>query len=114
MEDDRHGHAGRERVSTFTLASPYPYRVAHRYRAASGTAKSCEQTKTATPTTLCQVFGLPQTTPKSTGLSAVYFNTNEGHAVDTRTRYFEGEFSMTADYKGLGCSCAAVPIKKSP
>ena len=89
--------------TTFTLASPYPYRVPHRYRVISGSATSCEQTDNSLPTT-CQVFGLPLTTPKSTGLSAVYFNTNEGHAVDTRSRYFEGEFSMTADTKGLGCS----------
>jgi hypothetical protein len=97
--------------SSFTLASPYPYRVAHKYRAVSGTAKSCEPT-TARDTTppLCQTFGLDQTTPKPTGLSAVYFNTNEGHAVDTRSRYFEGEFSMTADTKGLGCT--AVPKMK--
>ncbi len=33
----------------------------------------------------------------------MYFNTNEGQAVDTRTRSFEGEFQMTADDKGLGC-----------
>ena len=86
--------------STFTLASPYPYRVEHRYRAVSGTVKSCEHTNHATVTTTCQVFGLSPTTPKNSGLSAVYFNTNEGHAVDTRTRYFEGEFSMTADTQG--------------
>ena len=34
----------------------------------------------------------------------MYFNTNEGHDVDTRTRYFEGTFAMTADSKGLDCS----------
>ena len=39
---------------------------------------------------------MSSSTPKNTGLSAVYFNTNEGHAVDTRTHYFEGEFAMTA------------------
>ena len=95
--------------TTFNLASPYPYRVEHRYRAVSGAATTCEQTDNSAPTT-CQVFGLTQTTPKSTGLSAVYFNSNEGHAIDTRSRYFEGEFSMTADTKGLGC--ADVPKMK--
>jgi hypothetical protein len=39
----------------------------------------------------------------------VYFNTLEGHAVDTRTRYFEGEFNMTADGKGLGCVNKGTP-----
>ena len=89
--------------TTFNLASPYPYRVPHRYRVISGSAKSCEQTDNSAATT-CQVFGLPLTTPKNSGLSAVYFNTNEGHAVDTRSRYFEGEFRMSADTKGLGCT----------
>jgi hypothetical protein len=91
--------------STFNLSSPYPYRVPHKYRAVSGDAKSCDPVDARdTNPPLCQEFGLPLTDPKNTGLSAVYFNTNEGHAVDTRTRYFEGEFRMTADSKGLGCS----------
>ena len=97
--------------SSFTLSSPYPYRVAHRYRATSGTAKSCEHTDHSAATTTCQVFGFAQTTPKNSGLSAVYFNTNEGHAIDTRTRYYEGEFSMTAD-NNANLSCAAVPTTK--
>ena len=96
--------------SNFTLASPYPYRVEHRYRAVSGTVKSCEQTDHSAATT-CRVFGQPLTTPKNSGLSAVYFNTNEGHAVDTRTRYFEGEFTMTAD-NNSNLNCAAVPKTK--
>ena len=96
--------------SNFTLASPYPYRVEHRYRAVSGTVKSCEQTDHSAATT-CRVFGQPLTTPKNSGLSAVYFNTNEGHAVDTRTRYFEGEFTMTAD-NNSNLDCAAVPKTK--
>ena len=91
--------------TTFNLASPYPYRVPHKYRAVSGAAKTCDPaTAKDTNPPLCQTFGLPLTTPKATGLSAVYFNTNEGHDVDTRTRYFEGEFRMTADTKGLGCT----------
>ncbi len=76
----------------------------------SGTAKSCEQTDHSAATT-CRVFGQPLTTPKNSGLSAVYFNTNEGHAVDTRTRYFEGEFKMTAD-NNSNLNCAAVPKTK--
>jgi hypothetical protein len=99
--------------STFNISSPYPYRVAHKYRAVSGSAKSCNPT-TAKDTNppLCQTFGLTQTTPQNTGLSAVYFNSNEGHDIDTRTRYYEGEFEMTADSKGLGCSAVA-PTKFS-
>jgi len=102
--------------SSFTLSSPYPYRVEHRYRAVSGTAKSCEHTDNSVATT-CQKFGLPLVTPKDSGLSAVYFNTNEGHAIDTRTRYFEGEFTMTAstltdpDTKA-NLSCPAIPKTK--
>ena len=98
--------------TTFNLASPYPYRVEHRYRAVSGAATTCEQTDHSAPTT-CQVFGLPLTTPKNSGLSALYFNTNEGHAIDTRTRYYEGEFSMTADSRPEPeLSCPAVPKTK--
>ena len=88
-----------------TLSSPYPYRVEHNYRATSGGTNISPTVK----------FGLGQVTPKSTGLSAVFFNTNEGHAVDTRTRYFEGEFAMSAGAQG----CTNVgytdnkPIKKS-
>ena len=97
--------------STFNLSSPYPYRVAHKYRAVSGTAKTCDPPDALDTT--CQTFGLPQTTPQNTGLSAVYFNSNEGHAIDTRTRYYEGEFSMTADSKE-GLNCAPVdPVKFS-
>jgi hypothetical protein len=96
--------------TTFNLASPYPYRVEHRYRAVSGAATTCEQTDHSAATT-CQVFGLPLTAPKNSGLSALYFNTNEGHAIDTRTRYYEGEFSMTAD-NNANLNCAAVPKTK--
>ncbi|MGH3474556.1 MAG: CotH kinase family protein [Aeromicrobium sp.] len=96
--------------TSFSLSSPYPYRVAHRYRAVSGTAKSCDQIDHSAPTT-CKVFGKPLVTPKNSGLSAVYFNTNEGHAIDTRSRYYEGEFNMTADNKA-GLNCPAVPTQK--
>ncbi len=77
--------------TTFSVSSPY--RVEHNYRAVSGLVTTPEV-----------AFGLEQATPKNSGLSAVYFNTNEGHSVNTRSRYFEGEFSMTADTKGFGCS----------
>ena len=86
--------------TTFSLPSPYPYRVAHNYRALS--------VATTTPSVS---FGLGQVTPKNSGLSAVYFNTNEGASVNTRTHYFEGEFAMTADTKGLGCSAVSTNKK---
>jgi hypothetical protein len=86
--------------STFSAPSSYVYRVAHNYRAVSGTAISNTQS-----------YGLPASTPKNSGLAALYFNTNEGHAVDTRSRYFEGEFTMTASTKGP--ACAAVPTVKN-
>ncbi len=86
---------------TFTAPSPYPYRVEHNYRAVAGAHVSN-----------VRPFGLGQVTPKNSGLSAVYFNTNEGASVNTRTRYFEGEFTMTASSKVP--ECGAIPtIKKS-
>ena len=92
--------------TTFSLPSPYPYRVAHNYRA-----------KSVSTTTPPVSFGLPLVTPKASGLSAVYFNTNEGHAVDTRSRYFEGEFAMTASTKVPACAAVdstTIPdLKKS-
>jgi hypothetical protein len=79
-------------TAAFIAPSPYPYRVPHNYRAIAGANVSNVQT-----------FGLGQVTPKNSGLSAVYFNTNEGHSVDTRTHYFEGEFAMTASSKLPEC-----------
>jgi hypothetical protein len=42
-------------------------------------------------------------TTKNTGLSTIYLNTNEGHSINTRTRYFEGEFTMTASSRLPEC-----------
>ena len=80
-------------ATTFKLSGAYPYRVSHNYRARS--------VATTTPT---MAFGLGQVAPKSSGLSALYFNTNENHAVDTRTHYFEGEFAMSASSNFPGCT----------
>jgi CotH protein len=88
-----------------TLSSPYPYRVEHKFRAVVGANKS-NTVK----------FGLGQVTPKSTGLAAVYFNTNEGHAVDSRDHYNEGEFAMTAGAEGctdIGYTDPSTRVKKS-
>lgn len=48
-------------------------------------------------------------TTKNTGLSTIYLNTNEGHSIDTRSRYFEGTFAMTGSTKVP--ECAAVPTQ---
>ena len=88
-------------LAKFTISSPYL--VPHSYRARSGEAISPEVKPAALP--------LPT---KNTGVPQVYFNTNEGDTVNTRTRYFEGEFSMTvpAD-NGLPECTVVAPIKKS-
>ncbi len=85
----------------FTISSPYL--VPHSYRARSGEAVSPEVKPPALP--------LPT---KNTGVPQVYFNTYESDTVNTRTRYFEGEFSMTvpAD-NGLPECTAVAPVKKS-
>ncbi len=76
--------------TTFSIADPRE--VSHSYRAVSGSSV----TNTVT-------FAAPLPS-KATGLSQVYFNSNEGDSVNTRTRYFEGEFSMTS-----GNGCGSVP-----
>jgi hypothetical protein len=77
---------------TFSVSSSNLYRVAHKYRAIAGSTTSNEVE-----------FKVPATSPKSTGLSAVYYNTNEGAAVDSRETEREGEFSMTASTKAPEC-----------
>ncbi len=72
-----------------------PLEIKHQYRAISGSSTSNEVAYAATAVT------------KNTGLSTVYLNTNEGHAIDTRTRYFEGGFSMTASSKIPACAAVA-------
>lgn len=54
-------------------------------------------------------FAAPATT-KSTGLSTLYFNSNEGRSVNTRERYFEGQFSMTGSSALPECQ----PVKTQP
>lgn len=80
--------------TTFSISNPLE--VKHKYRAVSGA------------TTNIVEFAAPLPS-KNTGLSQLHFNTYEGDTVNTRTRYFEGEFTMTA-----GAECSAVaPITKS-
>jgi hypothetical protein len=88
-------------LAKFTVSSPYL--VQHVYRVRSGEAISPEVKPAALP--------LPA---KSTGLPQVYFNTYEGDTVNTRTRYFEGQFTMTVPADNGEPECAAVPtITKS-
>jgi hypothetical protein len=76
--------------TTFSISDPRE--VAHQYRAVSGSTIS---------NTVTFAAPLPS---KATGLSNVYFNSYEGDSVNTRTRWFEGEFSMTS---GAGCGSVA-------
>jgi hypothetical protein len=83
--------------TTFSVSDPLE--VKHTYRAVSG-ATDTNSVDFAAP--------LPSV---ATGLSQVYFNSNEGDSVNTRTRYFEGEFSMSGSTKNAspqGTPCAAI------
>ncbi|MGH3457126.1 CotH kinase family protein [Aeromicrobium sp.] len=80
--------------TTFSISDPRE--VSHEYRAVSGGVVS---------NTVTFAAPLPS---KATGLSQVYFNSYEGDSVNTRTRYFEGEFSMTP---GAGCGAVTTTPK---
>ena len=67
----------------------------------SGTGKSNEV-----------AFAPPLETPNPTGIAQVHFDTYEGDAVNTRDRYFEGQFSMREERQGPACSDIA-PMMKS-
>ena len=79
-------------ATTFKIADPRE--VSHEYRAVSGGVVT---------NTVTFAAPLPK---KATGLSQVYFNSNEGDSVNTRSRWFEGEFSMTGSSKA-GCGAVA-------
>jgi hypothetical protein len=97
--------------TTFTLTDKLE--VKHTYRGTSGSGHTPE------------VVFQPTFTPDNpygvnTRLSEVHFNTYEGDSVNTRDRYFEGEFSMTSsteaiDLDGPGgagaATCAAAPAQ---
>ena len=90
--------------TTFTISNPLE--VEHTYRAVSGSTTSNE-IKFAAP--------LP-TNPygTDTGLSEVHFNTYEGDTVNTRTRYFEGAFSMTASEKKVPPPTRMMSERRAP
>jgi CotH kinase protein len=78
--------------TTFTLADKLE--VKHTYRATSGSGHTPE-VAFQPPFTQDNPYGI------STGVSEVHFNTYEGDTVNTRDRYFEGEFSMTSSSKAM-------------
>jgi hypothetical protein len=77
-----------------------PLEVAHSYRAV---------TDDDDETTSNEVTFAASATTKKTGLSTIYLNTNEGHSINTRKRYFEGQFTMTASSRLP--ECTAVPTQ---
>ena len=79
-------------TTTFKISDPRE--VSHQYRAVSGSSITNIVTFAAPPNS------------RATGLSQVYFNSYEGDSVNTRTRWFEGEFSMTSSFKA---GCGSVP-----
>ncbi len=84
--------------TTFKVSDPRE--VSHQYRAVSGSATSNIVT-----------FAAPLPS-RATGLSQVHFNAYEGTNVNSRDRYFEGEFSMTSSSKA-GCGAVAKTPKAS-
>ena len=85
---------------TFTISNPLE--VAHDYQAFSGSSSTNVLEDVAAPLPT-KPFGI------DTGLSEVHFNTYEGDNVNTRTRYFEGAFSMTSSERNAsptGTPCA--------
>ncbi|HWL48797.1 MAG TPA: CotH kinase family protein [Acidimicrobiia bacterium] len=77
--------------TTFTM--PHRLEVEHTYRAISGSTESNPIKFAAALAT--NPYGT------DTGLSELHFNTYEEDFPDTRDRYFEGEFSMTASDKSV-------------
>jgi hypothetical protein len=85
-----------------TFALDDPLEVSHRYRAVTTPSGAGAATISNEVT-----FAAAKTT-KNTGLSTVYLNTNEGHSINTRKRYFEGEFSMTASSRLPECKAVDI------
>lgn len=78
-----------------------PLEVSHSYRAVT----EVDDVETVSN----QVTFAASATTKKTGLSTVYFNSNEGRSVNTRSRYFEGQFTMTGS--SALPECTAVPTQ---
>ncbi|MGB7962071.1 MAG: CotH kinase family protein [Propionicimonas sp.] len=84
-------------VANFSVSNPLE--VEHSYRAVSGGVSSNTQ-----------VFSAPESA-KVTRLPQVYFNTNEGATVNTRSRYFEGRFSLVQASNPAYPECATASGK---
>ncbi len=86
-----------KQTSTFTASFTVsdPFELSHTYRVITGTSP-------VYPSNDITAFAAPGA--KTTGLSQVHFDTNEGASVNTRARYFEGQFSMTASSEYPGCT----------
>ena len=69
--------------TTFYISDPLE--VNHQYRAVSN----------GIPSTNSVIWAGPLL-DKDTGLATVHFNSNDGESVNTRTKYFKGEFAMKA------------------
>jgi hypothetical protein len=82
-------------ATKFTLSNPLE--VTHAYRAITRPSGGSVATISNTVT-----FAAARAS-KHTGLPTVYLDTNEGASINTRSRYFEGQFEMTA---GAGCGAA--------
>ncbi|MGH3457127.1 CotH kinase family protein [Aeromicrobium sp.] len=75
-------------VANFYISDPLE--VEHRYRARSNGMATTNNVTYAGPLL-----------DKDTGLATFHFNSNDGEPVDTRTKYFDGEFAM----KGGAFNC---------
>ncbi len=84
--------------ATFTVSNPFE--ISHKYRVITGAYASNEVTAAATPGA------------KSTGVPQVYFDSNEGASVNTRTRYFEGQFKMIQAGSPKYTECATQIVNK--
>lgn len=78
--------------TTFTLSDPLE--ISHRYRAITTPSGG------SIPTISNEVTFAANRASKSTGLPTVYLNANEGASINTRERYFEGQFSIVNPSSG--------------
>ena len=88
--------------ATFTVSDPFE--VSHKYRVITGTAPMYTSDDV---TDVAATLGA-----KNTGVPQVYFNSNEGASVNTRTRYFDGQFKLIQPSSGAKYpECTSYVIK---
>ncbi|MCW2798824.1 MAG: CotH protein [Aeromicrobium sp.] len=88
-------------TATFSLTDPLE--VSHQYRAFTGPSGATIHTISN------EVVYAAGRTSKNTGLSTIYLNTNQGDSINTRTHYFEGQFSMTGSSAIPECVATGAP-----